>query len=338
MKELHCSKDRETKGSITYKSGPFSYEFIADYPKDMPGYLTYAGIAGGACDAEGNLYLGYRGTPNPIVKLDPEGRYEKEFGAGLIVNCHFLTVTKENTILISDLARHCFREIDTDGNLIRDFGTPGVPGDSGFNPNLYREQRRAGHLWPPEMVAGIPNMLTMPIAYSTIQKLGTPFTMPTDAAQDSKGDIFLSDGYGNVAVHHFSRDGKHIKTWGGKGDEPGKFLMVHAIAIDKKDQLWVCDRDQNALHVFDTEGNVLAYCKDGLGMPSGIVADDEYIYVVGRNGYMTIFTPDFEIAAEIGYFNCELRTHGLAINGKGDLFLFPSAATEDHQCIKLRRI
>ena len=235
MKELHCSADRETKGSIIYNVGAFSWEFIADYAKDLPAHLKYMAVAGGACDEEGNLYLGVRGCPNPIVMLDPEGPYVKEFGAGLIAACHFLIVTKENTILISDMSRHCFREIDMDGNLIRDFGTLGVPGDSGFNVNAYREQRRAGHLWPPEMVAGIPNMITMPVAYSTIKKCGTPFNMPTDAAQSSNGDIFFSDGYGNVAVHHFSRDGKHLKTWGGKGDEPGKFLMVHGIAIDKKD-------------------------------------------------------------------------------------------------------
>ena len=122
------------------------------------------------------------------------------------------------------------------------------------------------------------------------------------------------------------------------GDEPGKFLMVHAITVDAKDQVWVLDRDQNAVHVFDEEGNVLAYCKGNLGQPSGIASDKEYIYVVGRGGYLTVFTPEFEVVAQIGYFNSELRAHGMAVNSKGDLFLFPTTATEDHQCIQLRRI
>lgn len=129
-----------------------------------------------------------------------------------------------------------------------------------------------------------------------------------------------------------------MKTWGGMGDEPGKFLMVHAITIDSKDQIWVCDRDQNAVHVFDEEGNVLAYCKGNLGQPSGIVADKDYIYCVGRGGYLTIFTPEFDVAAQIGYFNSELRAHGIACNSKGDLFFFPNTANEDHYCIQLKRI
>ena len=83
---------------------------------------------------------------------------------------------------------------------------------------------------------------------------------------------------------------------------------------------------------------MLAYCKGNLGQPSGIVADKDYIYCVGRGGYLTVFNPQFEVVAQLGYFNSELRAHGIAVNSKGDLFLFPTTATEDHQCICLKRV
>ncbi len=339
MKLMKCDYDREKHMSIVYQGGGLKYEFIADFAKGLPGYLTYTGIAGGTCDIEDNLLLGVRGMPNPVVKLDPEGNYAGEFGGGLIRNCHFLEATKDGTVVIADAAMHVFREIDENGKMIREFGNYGKPGDSGFNLNYYRQQRRLGNLYPPEPYFRIPDLTMLTEAErNTIKKLGTPFCMPTDCAVNSKGEYFFADGYGNVAVHHFDKDCKLVKTWGGMGDEPGKFLMVHAITIDSKDQIWVCDRDQNAVHVFDEEGNVLAYCKGNLGQPSGIVADKDYIYCVGRGGYLTIFTPEFDVVAQIGYFNSELRAHGIACNSKGDLFLFPNTANEDHYCIQLKRL
>lgn len=343
MKQIHCDYDREKHCTITYAGGGLQYEYIADFAKGMPPYLKWsdsASVGGGYVDNDDNVVLCFRGTPNPFVKLDPDGNYVGEFGAGLIKASHFGTVTPENTVLMTDIPVHVVREIDpATGKIVRDLGNYGKGSNSGFNGQYYNEQRRQGYIYPPEPYMRIPMLTALTEAERhTIKRCAEPFNRPTDVAMNSKGEIFVSDGYGNCAVHRFSREGKLLKTWGGVGDEPGKFLMVHAITVDTKDQVWVCDRDQNAVHVFDADGNVLAYCKGNMGQPSGIASDKEYIYVVGRGGYMTVFTPDFEVVAQIGYFNSELRAHGIAVNSKGDLFLFPTTATEDHQCIQLKRI
>lgn len=343
MKLMHCDYDREKHQKIFYEGGGLKYEFIADFAKNLPPHLRWsdsASVAGGMVDQDDNVIVCFRGVPNPFVKLDPDGNYNSAFGAGLVKACHFGTVSPEGTILISDIPVHAVREFDpATGEVIRDLGNYGKASDSGFNGNWYNEQRRQGYIYPPEPYMRIPMLTALTEAErNTIKRCAEPFNRPTDVAFNSKGQIFVSDGYGNCAVHRFSRDGKLEKTWGGVGDEPGKFLMVHAITVDAKDQVWVCDRDLNAVHVFDAEGNVLAYCKGNLGQPSGIDTDGKYIYVVGRGGYLTIFTPEFEVVAQIGYFNSELRAHGLAVNSKGDIFLFPTTATEDHQIIQLKRI
>ena len=339
MITMHCDYDREKSMSITYKGGEFSYEFIADFAKNLPAYDAYASVAGGFCDSDDNVYLEVRGVPHPLVKLDPEGNYIKDLGAGAIKVCHFGIATSPTTYMMTDLALHVVREFDENGKVLVEMGTPGKASDSGFNGRYYEEQRRLGYIYPPEPYMRIPGLTSLTEAeLHTIKRMAGPFNRPTDVAMDSKGDIYVADGYGNCAVHRFSRDGKLIRSWGGPGDEPGKFLLVHAVTVDSKDQIWVCDRDRNSVHVFDNEGNVLAYCKGNLGQPSDIVADKDYIYCVGRGGYLTIFNPDFEVVAQIGYFNSELRSHGIAINSKGDLFLFPTTATEDHQCIQLKRI
>lgn len=339
MKIMKCDYDRETHMSITYQGGDFKYEFVADWAKNLPGYDFYASCAGGFCDSKDHLHLVVRGVPNPLVELDEKGNWIRDYGAGTISVAHFGVATPEDTVLLTDIPMHVVREIDMSGKVVMEMGNRGKGSDSGFNGKYYEEQRRLGNLYPPEPYMRIPGLTALTeCERSTVKRCAGPFNRPTDAALDSKGDIYVSDGYGNVAVHRFSRDGKLIKTWGGRGDEPGKFLMVHAVTVDNKDQIWVCDRDQNAVHVFDNEGNVLAYAKGNLGQPSGIVADKDYIYCVGRGGYLTIFNSDFEVVAQIGYFNSELRAHGIACDSKGNLYLFPTTATEDHQVISLRRI
>ncbi|MBR1780897.1 MAG: hypothetical protein IJ751_05780 [Oscillospiraceae bacterium] len=62
------------------------------------------------------------------------------------------------------------------------------------------------------------------------------------------------------------------------------------------------------------------------------------MYVVGRGGYLTIFNEDFDIVAMLGYYNSDLKAHGMCGNSRGDLFLFPTHANPDHQVIQLKRI
>lgn len=176
------------------------------------------------------------------------------------------------------------------------------------------------------------------------RKMGGPFHNPTDVDTDSQGNYYFSDGYSNVAIHKYDRDGNYIKSWGGKGvwdgftDTPGKFLVPHSLCVDANDNIWVCDREKDAVHVFDSEGNVLAYCSHDMGQPSGVDTDGTYIYVVGRAGYITIFDLQFNIVGELGFFNGNLRGHHIAADSKGNLYLFPTHANYEHQIIALKRI
>ncbi len=101
--------------------------------------------------------------------------------------------------------------------------------------------------------------------------LGTPgekgedarhFNMPTDLAVTPAGDIFVSDGYGNNRVVHFTREGKYVKAWGKKGDAPGEFSLPHAIGVDSKGRLYVADRNNARMQVFSQDGKFLEQWRD----------------------------------------------------------------------------
>lgn len=96
--------------------------------------------------------------------------------------------------------------------------------------------------------------------------LGTPevagadeqhFNMPTDIAFASNGDLFVADGYGNARIVHFDRNGRYVKHWGELGSRPGQFSIPHAIAIDSRDRIYVADRNNVRIQVFDTSGKLL---------------------------------------------------------------------------------
>src|SRR5438128_2304213 len=83
------------------------------------------------------------------------------------------------------------------------------------------------------------------------------FNKPTDMAVTAAGDVFVSDGYGNNRIVHFDKHGKFIREWGELGHKPGQFSIPHAIAVDSKGRLYVADRNNVRVQVFDQSGTLL---------------------------------------------------------------------------------
>ncbi len=83
---------------------------------------------------------------------------------------------------------------------------------------------------------------------------GEPFHRCTHTALSPKGEIYVSDGYGNARVHKYTPDGKLIKSWGEPGTDPGQFNIVHNIATDADGWVYVADRENHRVQVFNGEG------------------------------------------------------------------------------------
>jgi hypothetical protein len=146
------------------------------------------------------------------------------------------------------------------------------------------------------------NVWLADIGYHVVQKLtpegkllltlgtrGTPgrdkdhFDRPTDMAITPAGDIFVSDGYGNNRVVHFSKEGKYVKEWGELGTKPGQFSLPHAIAVDSKGRLYVADRNSARVQVFDQNGKFLDEWRN-LVVPWGFwITKNDEIWVCGSS-------------------------------------------------------
>jgi hypothetical protein len=158
---------------------------------------------------------------------------------------------------------------------------------------------------------------------------GEPFRIPTDAATASTGEIYVSDGYGNRRVHRFTPGGERIQSWGEGGNGPGQFALVHCVRVDPHDRVWICDRENRRIQVFDPHGNYLTEWT-GLNHPNTVYFDarEEVVYVAELYHQVSVYTMDGELLAQWGGGKPsetpgEFRggAHGIWADSHGDLYV-----------------
>ena len=178
---------------------------------------------------------------------------------------------------------------------------------------------------------------------------GEPFNRCTHTALSPDGHIFVSDGYGNAAVHKYTPDGKHVKTWGESGTEPGQFSIAHNIVADDEGWVYVADRENHRVQVFNTEGryetqwnNLHRPC--GLFMPRGpcpqcVIGELGPGMPVNRNApnlgpRVSVVGTDGSLVARLGGEEGPglegskfLAPHGIAADSHGDIYVGEVAYT-----------
>lgn len=152
-----------------------------------------------------------------------------------------------------------------------------------------------------------------------VPRLQAPFNHPTSVAVAPDGDIYVSDGYGNSAVHCFAPTGELRRTWGRPGDGPGEFSTPHAIWVDRSGRVLVADRENNRVQIFDREGEYLDEWGD-FYHPMDIYEDDRgMVYVTDQIPRLSMVSPEGRLA---GRCRPVLNTaHGVWGNAEGDIFL-----------------
>ena len=319
MVVVHGKDKRTVNSSVVFSDGGFSYRLETEWAQ-WPDELKGVHVLSGMCDQADNLYVATENPDHPIVQFAPDGKISRSLGKGLFVKAHDLFLTENNTILCADTGDnvHVVREITFDGKLVRDFGEYGKAGNSSFDP-FYLDKLKAEGKEP-----RWPNWQLWPYFYAsleTIKGAGKPFTIPCAAAVSKKGEMFVADGYGNCSVHKFSADGQLLKTWGEPGYDPCQFWLPHGIWIDKRDRVWVADRENSRAQVFTTDGELLAIVAGNLYGVADIWSNEDHIYLGELYGGVTILDMELKIVAQIGYHHSQLHVHGLCGNSRGDLYL-----------------
>ena len=228
--------------------GEFTYEVAVNWENLPPDY-SWREVAGVAVDSNDRVYAFNRGD-HPVIIFDRDGNFISSWGEGIFERPHGITLGPDDTLYCTDDGDHTVRHCTKDGKVLMTIGVPG-------RPSRY--------------------------------ECGDPFNRCTQVAIDPKtGDLYVSDGYGNSRVHKYSQDGKHLFSWGQPGTDPGEFNLVHNIATDKDGYVYVADRENHRVQIFDSNGRFETQWIN-FHRPCAIyISKDQHVYVGELGGQMNV--------------------------------------------------
>ena len=269
---------------------------------ELPDGWSYGDVGGVSVDAKDRVYVFNRGG-RPMIVLDREGRVLGSWGEAIFKRPHAVHIGPDESIYCTDDLDHTVRKCTLDGEVIFTIGTPGIP---------------------------------------TVEFSGQPFNRCTHTALSPRGEIYVADGYGNARVHKYSPDGRLLMSWGETGTDPGQFNVVHNICCDADGWVYVADRENHRIQVFDGNGqyetqwnNLHRPC--GLYM-HGAIKPSFYVGELGpfldtNRRYsnigprVTILDNNGKVLARLGALRAGLEEdafiapHTLAVDSRGDLYV-----------------
>ncbi len=259
-------------------------------PADHPDWKWDDTVASVAVDSKDNVYVSHRGDSTPRLTVwKPDGSFLRIFPGPKPDWPHYVKVDKNDNVWLVDARANCIYKMSQKGEVLLTLGEPGVSGHDNYH-----------------------------------------FEFPSDITFDPSGNLYVTDGGtttprpNNCRVMKYDSTGKFITKWGSIGQKIGQFDYAHSILADSKGDIFVCDRNNWRIQVFEKDGNqeanwthigrVYQICEDKNG---------DYFISDGVTGRVTKIKRDGSV---IGFFEAPsgergglINAHSLTICSNGDL-------------------
>ena len=300
--------------SVVLGSGEHTYRAHEGQWGDLPQGWDLVDVAGVAVDDRDRVFVYNRG-PRPMIVLDRDGRLLGSWGEDFVTRAHGIHRGPDGNLYLTDEGDHTVRKVTPEGEVLLEIGTAGRPAAR----------------WS-----------------------GEPFHRCTHTATSPDGDIYVSDGYGNARVHKFAPDGSYLFSWGRSGVGDGEFSLPHNIACDAEGWVYVADRENHRVQVFDGAGRYETQW-NRVHRPSALhlagfhtTAGPEPLCYVGEIGTpldfqrgapglgprIGIYTPNGELRARLGTEPTPgtragqfVSPHGICVDSRGDIYVGEVAHT-----------
>ncbi len=268
----------------------------------LPDGWEFRDVAAVAVDSKDRVYVFNRGE-HPMIVFDREGNFLRSWGEGVFRRAHGVHIGPDETLYCTDDGDHTVRKCTLEGKVLLEIGIPAKPA-----------------------------------AYMS----GEPFNRCTHTALSPRGDIYVSDGYGNSRVHKYSADGKLLLSWGEPGADPGQFNIPHNICCDPDGWVYVADRENHRVQVFDGNGKYEAQWNN-MHRPCGLYVEPRRhpVCYIGELGptmsvnrevpnlgpRISIVTHEGKLLARLGDVRAGQRLdqfiapHGMAVDSRGDIYV-----------------
>ncbi len=217
------------------------FHSVPDFLK-LPPDIYLGETTGVAVNSKGHVFVFSRGnTTGPayaaaaaqLLEFAPDGRFLREIGHHLYAwsFAHTVKVDKDDSVWVTDKGSDMVIKFNPEGRVVLVIGRKQEASDEGTEP--------LKHVKPP------------------LPPVDGMFRQVTDVAWDASGNAYISDGYVNSRIAKVDKDGNWVKSWGEPGDQPGQFNVPHSIAVDAQNNIYVADRGNRRIQVFNTDGKLL---------------------------------------------------------------------------------
>jgi DNA-binding beta-propeller fold protein YncE len=218
----------------------------------LPADMYFGEVAGIAVNSKGHIFVLSRGnTSGPaygaaaaqLLEFDAGGKFLREIGRNLYAwsYAHAVRIDRDDNIWVADKGSDVVVRFNPQGRVTLVLGRKAEAADESAHP--------LEHPKPP------------------LPPVNGLFRQVTDMAWDSAGNVYISDGYINSRVAKFDREGNWVGTWGEPGSGPGQFSTLHSIVTDHQDRIYVADRGNSRIQVFDTAGKLLSILRIDVPAP-----------------------------------------------------------------------
>ena len=289
---------------VTLGENGFNYRLSGKDWGKIPEDWTYKEATAVDVNSKDQVYVFNRGTM-PMIIFDRDGNVVDTWGEGVFSNPHGVTIGPDDEVFCVDNGDNTVRKFTSDGKLLMTLGTPG-------------EQAPA--------------------------MSGKPFAKPTHVAvEPTTGNFYVADGYSNASVHKYSPDGKLMFSWGESGTGEGQFNIVHGVVVDSEGWVYIADRENHRIQVFDSNGKyetqwlnmsrAAIMCLDSAS-GSELMYVGEYFAGIGSNDMGTDLGPRVgiydlkgDVVARVGRESYGeqggrfFSPHGIAVDSKGDIYV-----------------
>jgi hypothetical protein len=236
----------------------------------LPDHLKWGETHGVTIDSQGFVYIKHNTRPSgiphqdSIVVFDPDGKFVRSFGDEYSGAGHGIDLRKEGSeeflYLCSTWGRNCVTKTTLTGEIV---WSASLPWESG----VYDAKKNF---------------------------------VPTNVAFAPDGGFYVADGYGSHYIHRYDKDGRWLKTWGGKGDQPGKFSTPHGLWWDdRRNQLCVCDRANAKLQYFTADGEFISEQREVL-FPAHLDTRGDILLCPDLHARVTLFDKDNRVIVHLG--------------------------------------
>lgn len=275
--------------SAELKSGPqLPHRVVKDWPQLAKG-INFGECSGVDVDKNDNVWVFNRGA-HPVIQFDRSGKMLQAWSdeAIRVKSSHGIRVDPDGNLFAVDVKGHVVLKLSPAGRVLMIIGRQGTPGN---NDSQYA------------------------------------FNEPTDVAVTPNGDFYVSDGYVNSRVIKFNRDGEYLMHWGKKGSGDGEFNLSHDVTVDSKGRVYVADRSNSRVQIFDASGKFLGKWTD-VGQPWGLyyAGREDAIYMCdGQNNRIVKLNLDGQILGVLSSFGKAPGkldfAHSISVDSQGSIYV-----------------